>query len=74
MILLAKTAHLLKCTYYESYGGQLCFRITDLILVQSKCLEEATPANKCHVSSKPRERDSQTLQKIETKRPVKGHP
>ena len=74
MILLTKTAHLLKCAYYQSYGGQLCFRITDLILVQSKCLEEATPANKCCVSSKTRERDSKSLQKVETKRLAKGNP
>lgn len=73
MILLAKTTHLLKCAYYESYGGQLCFRITDLILVQSKCLEEATSANKCCVSSKKRERDSKTFQNVETKCPAKGH-
>ena len=74
MILLTKTAHLLKCAYYQSYGGQLRFRITDLILVQSKCLEEATPANKCCVSSETGERDSKTLQKVETKRPAKGNP
>ena len=74
MILLTKTAHLLKCAYYQSYGSQLCFRITDLILVQSKCLEEATPANKCWVSSKTRERDGKSLQKVETKRPAKENP
>lgn len=62
MILLTKTAHLLKCAYYQSYGGQLCFRITDLILVQSKCLEV----------QKTRERDSKAYKKLKPSALLKG--
>lgn len=43
MILFAEALHPLKSTNDQGDGSQLCFGITDLILVQRKCLVHAKP-------------------------------
>ena len=40
MVLLAKTAHLLKRSYDQRNGSQLGFRVADLVLVQRKGLKK----------------------------------